>query len=389
MNLIERRIADNRAAFSDEEESLFGVTIEPMGSPVLGRCQGREVILAGTNNYLGLTYHPELMQAAEAALHDHGTGTTGSRMANGTLPHHVALEDALKKFYDAPSALAFTTGFQANLGVIAGLCDRDGVLLLDADCHASIYDGAALSGATVYRFRHNDVADLERKLKRLQDQAGNVLVIVEGIYSMLGDTAPLAEICDVVQSYGVALMVDEAHSFGVLGATGRGLAQECGVEDQVDVVVGTFSKSAACVGGFCVSRKHDFSLLRRDMRAFVFSASLPPSVVATATAALGVMAAEPERRKNLWHNAERLYGALANMGLEVGPEISPIVAVTLNDPEGAVTAWHGLLDKGVYVNLVVPPAAPDGKSLLRCSLSAAHTDEHVNQMIDAYRSIVA
>ena len=219
--------------------------------------------------------------------------------------------------------MLFTTGYQANVGIISALADRDSVLLLDAQSHASIYDGATLSGATTYRFKHNDAADLDKRLRRLGDKAPNALVIVEGIYSMLGDTAPLADICEVVTRYGAALLVDEAHSFGVLGKHGRGLAEAAGVEDQVDVVVGTFSKSLGCVGGYAVSRKHDLTKLRAAARAYAYSASSSPSVMASARAALKVIREHPELRERLLDNARVTYGALQQLGYELGPEISP------------------------------------------------------------------
>ncbi len=290
-------------------------------------------ILAGTNNYLGLTFHPDCVRAATEAVERYGTGTTGSRLASGTYPDHAALERELAEFYDARTAMVFTTGYQANVGIISALADRDSVLVLDAQSHASIYDGATLAGATTYRFKHNDVADLDKKLRRLGDKAANALVIVEGIYSMLGDTAPLVEICEVTTRYGAALLVDEAHSFGVLGQHGRGLAEAVGVEDQVDVIVGTFSKSLGCVGGYAVSRKHDLAQLRAAARSYAYSASSSPSVMASARAALKVIRENPDLRERLLSNARVTYGALQQLGFEVGPVVTPIVGVHVRDPD--------------------------------------------------------
>jgi len=270
--------------------------------------------------------------------------------------------------------------------MISAIAERGSTVLLDAESHASIYDGATLSGATTYRFKHNDPRDLEKKLGRL-DQPENALVIVEGIYSMLGDTAPLAEICAVTRARGAALLVDEAHSFGVLGRTGRGLVELAGVEDQVDLVVGTFSKSLGCVGGFAVSRMHDLDPLRVAARAYLFSASSAPSVVASARAALAVIRREPGLMQRLMDNATRVYRALEQFGYALGPEVSPVVGAILHDKQRTLAAWRFLLDQGVYVNLVAPPASPGPYCLLRCSLSAAHTPEQIDTIIEGYRAL--
>ena len=387
MNLVERRLEGISAPW--EQSDALGSPVIVDGSATVGSVNGRPVVLAGTNNYLGLTFAPESIRAATEALRQHGTGTTGSRVANGTYPEHNALEAELVEFYGARSAIVFTTGYQANLGVIAGLADRDTVLLLDAQSHASIYDGATLSGATTYRFKHNDPSDLAKRLHRLGDAATNALVIVEGIYSMLGDTAPLREVCEMTRRFGAALVVDEAHSFGVLGEHGRGLAERDGVEGDVDVIVGTFSKSLGCVGGFAVSRRHDLDKLRVAARSYIFSASPTPATIASARTALALLRARPELRVQLLDNAERVYGALANLGFEVGPEVSPVVGVIVRDAASALEHWRLLLDHGVYVNLVAPVAAPGNYCLLRCSLSAAHTPAQVDTIIDAFRALRA
>jgi 8-amino-7-oxononanoate synthase len=283
--------------------------------------------------------------------------------------------------------MVFTTGYQANVGMISAIANRDTVLMLDAQSHASIYDGATLSGATTYRFKHNDAADLDKKLKRLGDAARNALVIVEGIYSMLGDTAPLAEICVVVKRHSAALLVDEAHSFGVLGATGRGLAEAAGVEDEVDVIVGTFSKSLGCVGGYAVSRRHDLSSMRAAARSYAFSASSSPSVMASARAALRVIRRDPGLRERLLNNAEIVYGGLQQLGYELGPEISPVVGVHVRNPQHALAAWQFLLEHGVYVNLVPLEGSPGPFCLLRVSMSAAHTRDQLDTIIEAFRAL--
>jgi 8-amino-7-oxononanoate synthase len=385
MNLVQRRIAAEAMPWHDRD--VLGTLIQVDGSPTLGSVNGQRVVLAGTNNYLGLTFHPECVNAASEAARRYGTGTTGSRLASGTYPDHAELERDLAAFYDARSAIVFTTGYQANVGMISALADRDTVILLDAQSHASIYDGATLSGATTYRFKHNDPADLEKRLRRLGENSPNALVIVEGIYSMLGDTAPLKEFCEIVTRYGASIFVDEAHSFGVLGATGRGLAEALGVEDQVDVIVGTFSKSLGCVGGYAVSRHHDLTSLRGAARSYIYSASSSPSVMASARAALKVIREDPTLRERLHHNARITYGALQQLGYELGPEVSPVVGVHVRDADHALDAWHFLLDHGVYVNLVPLKASPGPFCLLRVSLSAAHTPDQIETIVEGFRAL--
>jgi 8-amino-7-oxononanoate synthase len=385
MNLIQRRIAAEALPWHDRD--VLGTLIQVDGSPTLGDVNGRHVVLAGTNNYLGLTFHPDCIRAAAEAARRYGTGTTGSRLASGTYPDHAGLERDLAEFYDARSAIVFTTGYQANVGMISAIADRDTVILLDAQSHASIYDGATLSGATTYRFKHNDPADLDKRLRRLGEQSANALVIVEGIYSMLGDTAPLKEFCEITTRYGASMFVDEAHSFGVLGATGRGLAEALGVEDQVDVIVGTFSKSLGCVGGYAVSRHHDLTSLRGAARSYIYSASSSPSVMASARAALKVIREDPTLRQRLLDNARVTYGALQQLGYELGPEVSPVVGVHVRDSDHALDAWRFLLDHGVYVNLVPLKASPGPFCLLRVSVSAAHTPDQIETIVEGFRAL--
>jgi 8-amino-7-oxononanoate synthase len=385
MNLIERRIQEQHSPWRGED--VVGTPVTVHGSPTEGEVNGRKVVLAGTNNYLGLTYHPECIAAAQNAAKESGTGTTGSRMANGTYPEHAALEAELAAFYEARSAIVFTTGYQANVGIISAIGDRDSVLMLDAQSHASIYDGAKLSDAQTYRFKHNDAADLDKKLNRLGEKAAQTLVILEGIYSMLGDSAPLKDLVEASKAHGAAVLIDEAHSFGVLGETGRGLAEQVGIEDQIDVVTGTFSKSLGCVGGYAVSRMHDLDVLRVASRAYLFSASPAPSVIASARAALAIIRRDPSLREQLMDNARRVYLGLHQLGYQLGPEISPVVGVVLQEPDTTLNAWRFLLDNGVYVNPVAPPASPGPYCLLRVSLSAAHTAEQVDTIVEGFRKL--
>jgi 8-amino-7-oxononanoate synthase len=367
----------------------FGVCVEKLQSATRGRVNGRDTILVGTNNYLGLTLDPACMEAAVGAIREHGTGTTGSRIANGTYAIHRALEHEIAAFMRRRSALVFPTGYQANLGMIAGLAGPRDVILMDADSHSSIYDGCRLSGATVVRFRHNDAGDLDRRLTRLADQGECKLIVVEGIYSMLGDQAPLAEFAEVKARHGAWLLVDEAHSVGVLGSHGRGAAEEQGVEAAVDFVAGTFSKSLGAVGGFVVSDHPKFDVLRFCCRQYMFTASSSPSSIASVRAAFRRIREEPELRRRLWANAGALYDGLTTLGFEVCSAKSPIIAVRLPDEQTAFWAWNRLLEHGVYVNLALPPGTPNGACLLRCSVSAAHTSDEVAEVCRRFGRVAA
>jgi len=365
----------------------FGVKMERVTSPTEAIVEGRPTILVGTNNYLGLTFDPSCIEAATEALETHGTGTTGSRIANGSYGGHTTLEDALARFYGRRSAMVFTTGYQANLGIISRIAGPKDYLIIDADSHASIYDACKMCAGTVIRFKHNDAADLDKRLQRLAGTGGNKIIVVEGIYSMLGDQAPLAEIAAVKRKHGAYLIVDEAHSMGVLGKTGRGLAEAVDVEADVDFIVGTFSKSLGAIGGFCVSDHPEFDILRIACRPYMFTASLPPSIVASVTEALKVVQRRPELRTRLWTNVATLYDGLKRRGFSLGPQKGPVVAVQLPSPDMGVQAWQLLLQSGVYVNLALPPATPNGLSLLRCSVCAAHSRHQLERVIDVITDV--
>ncbi|MBX7146449.1 MAG: aminotransferase class I/II-fold pyridoxal phosphate-dependent enzyme [Alphaproteobacteria bacterium] len=359
----------------------FAVQMEKLLSTTEAIINGRPTLLAGTNNYLGLTFNQECINEAKQALDHYGSGTTGSRVANGSYGTHQALEEDLADFYGKKYAMIFTTGYQANLGIISALAGPNDFLILDADSHASIYDAAKLGQATVIRFKHNDPVDLEKRLARLADQPGNKLIVTEGIYSMLGDQAPLEEFVKIKKKYGAYLLVDEAHSLGVLGDKGRGLCEAAGVEDDVDYIVGTFSKSFGAIGGFCVSNDPQFDLLRVVSRPYMFTASLPPATIASVHTALKIVRQHPELRIRLWNNAHFLYDGLKHQGFQLGPVKSPVVAVYLPSPELAVVMWKQLLDSGLYVNLALPPATPQGTALLRCSVCSAHERHQLETMI--------
>ena len=389
MGLFEklRTIGEARKGLETLGIDPFNTVIEEILSPTEAHIAGRRVLLAGTNNYLGLTFDPQCIEAAAQALRAEGTGTTGSRMANGTYAGHRALEGELADFFGCAEGIVFSTGFAANLGVISTLTGPGDVILIDADSHASIYDGCRMSGADVIRFKHNNAADLEKRLRRLGDRAQNALIIVEGIYSMLGDRAPLAEIVALKKRYGAWLMVDEAHSLGVLGAGGRGLAEETGLQNEVDFIVGTFSKSLGAIGGFCASNHPELDLVRYASRSYIFTASPSPATIASVRVVLQKVATGTELRENLWRNAHHLYDGLTELGYSLGPEVSPVVAVYTASMEETLCLWKSLLEQGIYVNLVLPPAAPEGKSLLRCSVSAAHSAEQIDTICNAFAAL--
>lgn len=367
-------------------ESL-GTVMESVISASEAVIRGRRTILAGTNNYLGITFDEECIRAACEALQREGIGTTGSRMANGTYAGHVALEQELAEFFGRRGTIVFSTGYTANLGILSALAGPGDFILIDANCHASIYDGCRLGGAQFMLFKHNDVSDLEKRLRRLGDQTRNTLIVVEGIYSMLGDRALLADIAEVKKRYGCCLLLDEAHSVGVLGDHGRGLAEEAGVEADVDFIVGTFSKSLGTIGGFCASNHPELELVRYASRPYIFTASPSPAIIASTRAALKVLRSRPELRLQLWDNSRKLYERLGAMGFVLGPEPSPIVAVRLKSKEQALLGWKGLLERGVYVNVALPPATPDGDPLLRCSVSAGHTPDQLDLICEAFASL--
>jgi 7-keto-8-aminopelargonate synthetase-like enzyme len=359
--------------------------MEQVKSPTEAVIKGRDTILLGTYNYMGMTFDPDVIAAGKRALEEFGSGTNGSRMLNGTFRDHVDAEEALKEFYGARHAMVFSTGYQANLGIISTIAGKGEYIILDADSHASIYDGCALGNAEVVRFRHNSVEDLDRRLGRLPAEPGK-LVVLEGVYSMLGDIAPLKEMVAVARRHGCMVLVDEAHSMGFFGPNGRGVYEDQGLEGEVDFVIGTFSKSVGTVGGFCVSNHPKFEAMRLFCRPYIFTASLPPSVVATAATSIRKLMHAHDKRRRLWGNARRLHGGLVAMGFKLGTATaeSAIVAVILEDQAQAVAIWQTMLEAGVYVNMARPPATPAGTFLLRCSLSAEHSVEQIDQVLRVF-----
>jgi 8-amino-7-oxononanoate synthase len=378
------KFGDVRAALDSlavDGRNPFAVRFDRIISATEAVLEGRPCLLFGTNNYLGLTFDETCIAATIKSVHEGGTGTTGSRIANGTYGDHALLEQRIAEFYGKRAAMIFTTGYQANLGLISTIAGREDQLLIDADSHASIYDACKLSTAEVIRFRHNDPEDLARRLRRLKDRPGNRIIVTEGIFSMLGDSAPLKEIAAVKRELGATLVVDEAHSLGTRGKKGRGVCEEVGIESDVDFVVGTFSKSLGAIGGFAVSDLPDFDLLRILCRPYMFTASLPPAVVGSVTAALARISTDGSLGARVRFNSAKLYRALALAGFELGPEPNAIVAIKMPDTGTAVRFWNQLIQRGVYANLALPPATPGSLSLIRCSVSAAHTEAQIDRAL--------
>jgi 8-amino-7-oxononanoate synthase len=360
---------------------------------VLGPCEvvvhGRPTLMFGSNNYLGLTLHPDVVAAAQRAAAEYGAGTTGSRTANGTLAIHEQLERQFAEWFGKRHALIFSTGYQANLSLIGGLCGAGDVVLIDSDSHASIYDATRQTAAQVIGFRHNSPESLRRKLERLGGKDRNRLVVVEGLYSIRGDVAPLREITAACRAYGAYLLIDEAHSLGTYGRNGLGCAEEQGVLDEADFIVGTFSKSLAGIGGVCVSDHPELRALHFMARAYVFTASGSPSNIASVSAAAQVIREHPELRDRLWANIRQLRQGLRELGYTIGESESPIVPIFTGDEERTVTIWNGLLNAGLYVNVILPPGCPQDECVMRASCSAAHTPEQIVRALEIFAQVGA
>ena len=378
-------IAQREGLLATGVKDPFSLVMEEVKSPTVAVVNGKETILLGTYNYMGMTFDDDVIEAGKKALDEFGAGTTGSRVLNGTFQGHKECEDALKEFYGMDHAMVFSTGYQANLGIISTIAGKGDYIILDIDSHASIYDGCKMGDAEIVAFRHNDVEALEKRLKRLPAEAGK-LVVLEGVYSMLGDVAPLKEMIRVSKEAGAMILVDEAHSMGFIGENGRGVAEEQGVMDDVDFIIGTFSKSVGTVGGFCVSNHPKFEIMRLVCRPYVFTASLPPSVVACSATSIRKLMHNGNKRAHLWENSKNLHQGLRDLGFQLGtPNAqSAIIAVIMPDLEKGAAMWAALLENGLYVNLARPPATPAGMTLLRCSLCAEHSSEQVADILDRF-----
>jgi len=342
--------------------------------------EGRKMIMLGSNNYLGLTSHPKVKEAAIEAVRKYGSGCAGTRFLNGTLDIHVKLEEKLASFFRKEAALTFSTGYQTNLGIISSLAGKHDVVVIDKLDHASIIDACRLSYAEIKKFRHNDMENLEYVLKECGSRGK--LVVVDGVYSMEGDIAPLPDIVRICKKYGARIMVDDAHGIGVLGETGRGTVEHFGLENEVDIIMGTYSKSLASIGGFVAASEEVIHYMKHSSRPLIFSASPPPASVAAVIAALDIIDQEPERRERLWHNTNKMMKAFQQMGYDTGVAETPIIPLLMGKMERAFMMWRALNDGGVFSNPVIPPATTPGRCLIRTSYMATHTDEMLDRALE-------
>ena len=351
------------------------------------RIGDRWKVMLGSNNYLGLTHHPKVLEACTQALHRYGSGATGSRLLNGTLDLHETLEARLAAFYRKPAALVFTTGYQTSLGAIAALMGREDILYLDKLDHACIVDAAQLALGDTVRYAHGDLAQLARQLEKAPETAGK-LIATDGVFSMEGTIADLPGLTKLAKQHGAALLVDDAHALGVLGEDGAGTARHFGLDDEVDLIMATFSKSLASVGGVLVGPEDVLHWVRHHARALIFTAAMPPASVAGTLAALDVLQAEPERRARLWANTRRMAERLRAIGLDPGPAQTPILPVTVGDVFETARVWRALFDDDVFVHLVIPPAVPANSCRIRLSMTAEHTDDQIDRVVEAFARAV-
>jgi 8-amino-7-oxononanoate synthase len=347
---------------------------------------GQRVIMLGSNNYLGLTNHPEIKQAAERALRTYGSGTAGSRFLNGTLDIHVELEDRLAEFMGREAALCFSTGFQVNLGVISSLAGRRDVVILDNLDHACILDGARLSYGRVLKYGHNDMDALEERLRSVGEESA-AMIVVDGVFSMEGDIADLPAIVELKRRFGARLMVDDAHGVGVMGEHGRGTAEHFGLEDEVDLIMGTFSKSLAAVGGFVVGDRPVIEWIKHKARTLIFSAAPPPASVASVIKALEIMDREPERRAHLWDHTNYMQREFATLGFDTGTSATPVIPLVVGEDMASFEMTIRLQNEGVFVNPVVSPAVPPGRAMIRTSYMATHTRDHLDRALEAIAKV--
>jgi len=344
---------------------------------------GKEMIMVGSNNYLGLMNHPRVMKAAQEAVDKYGVATCGSRFLNGTLDIHIELEKKLAEFMKKEAALAFSTGFQTNQGIISTLIGKGDSVITDKMVHASIIDACRLTYGQVHRFKHNDMADLENTLSSLDKDAGK-LIVVDGVFSMEGDLINLPKVVELSKKYSAKIMVDDAHGIGVMGKNGRGTCEHFGVEDDVDLVMGTFSKSIASLGGFVAGDAKVISYIKHFARALIFSASITPASVATAIATVDIIQTEPERREKLWNITKKMKSGFQALGYDTGPTETAIIPVMVGNDEMAFRLWRLLREDGIFTNPVVYPAVPKGQSLIRTSYSATHTEEELDTVLASF-----
>ncbi len=359
----------------------------PPGDEVV--VDGKKVIMAGSNNYLGLVNHPKVKEAAAKAALEFGSGCTGSRFLNGTLDLHLELEHRLAKFLKREAALVFSTGFQTNLGAISTLVGKNDSVVIDRQVHACIVDGARLSYGKIHKFAHNDMDDLERVMANVasNNSRGGVLIAVDGVFSMEGDIVNLPRVVETASRYGARVLVDDAHAIGVLGATGAGTPEHFGLGDEVDLQMGTFSKSFASLGGVIAGEREVIEFIQHRARALIFSASIPPANAAAVLAALDIIEAEPERRERLWRNAQRIQQEFRRLGFNIGRTETPIVPIVVGNDLDAFAFWKSLFDNGVFTNPVISPAVPPGQAMIRTSYTATHTEEHLERVVEVVAKV--
>ena len=344
----------------------------------------KKMIMIGSNNYLGLVGDPRVKEAAAAASRKYGSGCTGSRFLNGTLDIHIELEEQLARFMKREAALVFSTGFQTNLGTISCLVNKDDLIVIDRSNHASIVDGCRLAYGKTVKYAHNDMDDLERVLNIAMNNGirGGILIITDGVFSMEGDIADLPQICRIADRFGARVMVDDAHSIGVLGEGGRGTAEYFGLIDRVDITMGTFSKSFASLGGFIAGDADAIHYVKHFARALIFSASIPPGAAAAVLMALKIMEEEPQRRENLWINTRKMHEGLRQLGFDIGTTQTPVVPIMIGEDLTCFKFWRELSDEGIFANAIIPPAVAPGMSLIRTSYTATHTDSQLDRVLD-------
>ena len=387
MDLFEKCYKDTRVedAISKGYYPYFKAIQSGAGSTVI--IDGKKFIMIGSNNYLGLTQDPRIKKAAIDALETFGSGCTGSRFLNGTLILHEELEEKLADFVHKEAALVFSTGFQTNQGTISALVGKDDLIFGDRENHASIVDGCRLSFGKTYKYKHNDMDDLERLLKNYNNHTGGKLIVSDGVFSMGGDIVDLPSLVKLKKQYNARLMIDDAHSCGVLGKAGRGTAEHFDLEDEVDLIMGTFSKSFASLGGFIAGQKKVIQYIKHNARSLIFSASMPPTAIATVNKALDILKAEPERLEMLWNNTQKMKKAFDEMGFNTGSSQTPIIPIIIGEDLKTFGFWKLLYQHGIFANPVISPAVEPGQALIRTSYMASHTDEELDQVLDIFHKL--
>ncbi|MEW6051598.1 MAG: aminotransferase class I/II-fold pyridoxal phosphate-dependent enzyme [Candidatus Zixiibacteriota bacterium] len=392
---IEYRDLFEKAFGFHEPDKVKALGIYPYFHPIQSApgdeviVDGHPCVMVGSNNYLGLVNHPRVKEAAAKAAIEFGSGCTGSRFLNGTLDLHLELERRLAKFVHKERALVFSTGFQTNLGTISCLVGKNDAVVIDRQVHACIVDGCRLSYGKTYKFAHNDMNDLDRVLANVRNinSRGGILIVVDGVFSMEGDIINLPDLVTTAERYGARVMVDDAHAIGVLGPTGAGTAEHFGVTDRVDLIMGTFSKSFASLGGFVAGDAKVIDYIQHTARSLIFSASITPSSAAAVLTALDIIEAEPERREHLWRNARRMQREFRELGFNIGHTASPIVPIVVGEDLDTFAFWKDVFDEGVFTNPVISPAVPPGQAMIRTSYTATHTDAHLDRVVEVIAAV--